>query len=100
MLAEILIEINFRSCFYYFLFEQKLIASGYCCLLLNFEIALEITFLPNKYFLLNELLSQSRKLNKRDDLNKSEWVGKYFEKNKRGTLIRDPRVDNCFLLKM
>ena len=33
----------------------------------------------------NELLSQSRKLNKRGDPNKSGVVGKFFEnKNKRG----------------
>ena len=45
----------------------------------------------------NELLSQSRKLNKRGDPNKSGVVEKFFEKKKtsggRGTLIGNPRVD-------
>ena len=47
------------------------------------RLALEITFLLNKYFFLQmakELLSQSRKLNKRWGPNKSKWVEKLFEK--------------------
>ena len=51
-----------------------------------FILALEITFLPfllKKYFFLQmtyELLSRSRKLNKRGVPNKSGEVGKFFEK--------------------
>ena len=49
-----------------------------------FTLALEITFLINKYFFLQmaqELLSQSRKLNKRGCPNKS-WQVKNFLKKK------------------
>ena len=50
-----------------------------------FRLALEITFLLNKYLFLQmayELLSQSRKLNKQGEwvVNKSGVVGKFFEK--------------------
>ena len=50
-----------------------------------FRLALEITFLLNKYLFLQmayEVLSQSRKLNKQGEwvVNKSGVVGKFFEK--------------------
>ena len=49
-----------------------------------FRLAVEITFLLNKYFFLQmayELLSQNRKLNKREGPNKSErGVENFFEK--------------------
>ena len=53
-----------------------------------FRLALEITFLLNKYFFLQmayDLLSQSRKLKKQGGPNKSGGEG-------RRTLIKDPRV--------
>ena len=59
-----------------------------------FRLGLEITFLLNKYFFLQMLLSQSRKRNKRGSLNKSERAWKIFWKNisERRTLIRGSRV--------
>ena len=64
-----------------------------------FRLALEITFLLNKYLFLQivyELLSQSRKPNKRvgEGPGNSREAGNFFEKSKgRGeTFIRDPRV--------
>ena len=61
-----------------------------------FRLALEITFLLNKYFFLQmayKLLSQNRKVNKEVDPNKSKGVRNFFWKKIRGgMLIRDLRV--------
>ena len=45
-----------------------------------FKLALEITFLFNKYI----LLSKNRKLNKRGGPNKRAGMEKFLKKNKRG----------------
>ena len=60
-----------------------------------FRLALELTFLLNKYFFLqmaNELLLQSRKRNKHG--GGGEGGEGFFEKNERweGALIRNPRI--------
>ena len=72
-----------------------------------FRLALEITFLLNKYIFLQmtyQLVSQSRKLNKQGGRNKSDGggrAGNFFEKKiiGGGPEIRDPKVLSEFVPK-
>ena len=64
------------------------------CIDINIEIS--ISFLQKAY----ELLSQSKKLNKRRVYKESDRVGEFFEKkiSGGGMLIRDPRVLTCLAI--
>ena len=55
-----------------------------------FKLAFKITFLLNKYFILqiaNELLSKSRKLDKQGFLMKMEGLGIFLKKKGGGRLL-------------